>query len=108
MHSDSWTGPRADRFNDDEHQLIADLRDVIRRLTEVEQTALALNAELEQDLDGARRLRDAITRHIPGVGDPPERYHDWPAQWGNDPPNPGEPGWDDFYEWALAHRSDIS
>lgn len=105
MASSTWMGPRATRFEENERQLLGDLDDVVDKLVQVEQTLGRLSDELEDDLEAARQLRDSILSLVPGVGSIFEKFADWPAQWGNDPPRPGEDGWPEFRRWASSRVS---
>lgn len=103
----TWEGPKADRFHMDDDQLIADLRDLVRRLGELEETCLELHHELEEDLARVRRLRDNFMEILPGDYDPVE-YSTWPVRPGFPPPSPGEPGFEQFRAWAEAHPEVLS
>jgi hypothetical protein len=103
----TWAGPRSDRFREVDDKLLADLNDLVRRLGEIEVTLLELHRELEEDLAGARRVRDRFLEILPGDYDPVETST-WPVKPGYPPPEPGEPGYEMFREWAEAHPEVLS
>lgn len=66
MYSSTWTGPRAQHFEQNEQRLIADLERLADQLDDVAQTARRLSEEFNNDLEAARQFGESVLDFITG------------------------------------------